>query len=145
MVNVCYLPKPNGIHLDRKQVMQSFEMCKSSTDSDKKDFPYHCVSCKVTSQRKQRINYDTCMLKAHIRDKPLYGTLTSGLCWSPWLIPHNVLLSVQNAGSADKRTRPWSNHGVQCSIARTNMAVRITLHTSQNSSRVLAYRDCLTH
>ena len=52
------------------------------------------------------------VLKAHIRDKPLYGTLTSGLCWSPWLIPHNVLLNAQNAGSADKRTQPWSNHGV---------------------------------
>ena len=57
-------------------------------------------------------------LKSHVRDKPLYGMLTSGLCWSPWLIPHNVLLNAQNAGSADKRTRPWSNHGVQCSIAR---------------------------
>ena len=29
-------------------------------------------------------------LKAHVRDKPLYGTLTSGLCWSPWLIPHKM-------------------------------------------------------
>ena len=46
-------------------------------------------------------------LKPHVRDKRLYGTLTSGLCWSPWLIPHNVLLNAQNAGSADKRTRPW--------------------------------------
>ena len=78
-------------------------------------------------------------LKPHVRDKPLYGTLTSGLCWSPWLIPHNVLLNAQNAGSADKRTRPWSTHvhGGQCSIARSNMAVRITLHTSQDSSRFL--------
>ena len=47
------------------------------------------------------------MLKPHVRDKRLYGALTSGLCWSPWLIPHNVLLNAQNAGSADKRTRPW--------------------------------------
>ena len=28
-------------------------------------------------------------------------------------------------------------------IAQSNMAVRITLHTSQGSSRVLPYRDCL--
>ena len=45
------------------------------------------------------------MLKPHVRDKRLYGTLTISLCWSPWLIPHNVLLNAQNAGSADKRTR----------------------------------------
>ena len=51
-------------------------------------------------------------LNAHVRDKPLNGTLTSGLCWPPWLIPHNVLLNAQTAGSTDKRTRPWSNHGV---------------------------------
>ena len=37
----------------------------------------------------------------------LYGTLSSSLCWSLWLILHNVLLNAQNAGSADKRTRPW--------------------------------------
>ena len=49
----------------------------------------------------------TDLFKPHVRDKRLYGTLTSGLCWSPWLIPHNVLLNAQNAGSADKRTRPW--------------------------------------
>ena len=46
-------------------------------------------------------------LKPHVRDKRLYGTLTSGLCWSPWLIPHNVLLNAQTAGSEDKRTWPW--------------------------------------
>ena len=28
------------------------------------------------------------------------------LCWSPWLIPHTVLLNAQNAGSAGKQTRP---------------------------------------
>ena len=59
--------------------------------------------------------------------RPLFVTLTSGVCWSPWLIPHNVLLNAQNAGSADKRTWPWSNNGVQCTITRSNMAVRITL------------------
>ena len=59
-------------------------------------------------------------LKAHVRDKPLYCTLTSGLCWSPWLIPHNVLLNAQTAGSADKRTRLgptteflWSHRPIQ--------------------------------
>ena len=45
-------------------------------------------------------------LKPHVHDKPLYGTLTSSLCWSPWLIPHNVLLNAQNAGSVDKQTHP---------------------------------------
>ena len=86
-------------------------------------------------------------LKPRVRDKRLYGTLTSGLCWSPWLIPHNVLLSAQNACSADKRTRPGvhplsfygSIHGVQWSIARSHMAVRIpsehVRNASQDSSR----------
>ena len=80
------------------------------------------------------------------------------LCWSPWLIPHNVLLNAQNAGSAGKRTWVWVHrpNGPQFNI---NMAVRITSeHTctyarnalvSQNLSRtcnrVVAYRDCLTH
>ena len=46
------------------------------------------------------------------------------LCWSPWLIPHNVLLNAQNAGSAGKRTRPGVHrpNGPQF-----NMAIRITL------------------
>ena len=77
-------------------------------------------------------NNDWATLKPHVRDKHLYGTLTSSLCWSPWLIPHNVLLNAQNAGSADKRTRPWSTHVVQCSIARSNMAAGITLRASQD-------------
>ena len=55
------------------------------------------------------------------------------LCWSLWLIPHNVLLNAQNAGLAGKRTRLWVHlpNGPQF-----NMAVRITSeHTYTRNAR----------
>ena len=75
-------------------------------------------------------------LKAHVRDKSFYGMLTSGLYWSPWLIPHNVLLNEQNAGSADKASEHDLGPTTDFSVPspESNSAVRITLHTSQDSS-----------
>ena len=58
-----------------------------------------------------------------VRDKRLYGTGLAVLCWSLWLISHNVLLNAQNVGSAGKQTWP----GVHCPNGpQFNMAVRIT-------------------
>ena len=45
------------------------------------------------------------------------------LCWSPWLLPHNVLLNAQNAGQRA------SEHGlgsIAHTVPRFNMAVRVT-------------------
>ena len=55
------------------------------------------------------------------------------LCWSPWLLPHKVLLNTQNAGSAGKRTRPRVHrpNGPQF-----NMTIRITSeHTYARNAR----------
>ena len=62
-------------------------------------------------------------LKPHVRHQRVYRMGTSGLCWSPWLLPHNVLPNAQNAGSAGKRTQPGVHrpNGPQF-----NMAVRVT-------------------
>ena len=96
----------------------------------------HVIVSHFTVKKKKKKKKNG-VLTPHVRDKHLYGTLTSGLCWSPWLIPHNLLVNAQNAGSADKRTRPWSTDGGQCSIARSNMAVRITLRASQGLRAVI--------
>ena len=78
------------------------------------------------------------ILKPHVRHQRIYSIGTSGLCWSPWLLPYNVLSNAQNAGSAGKRTRIGvhrSNSSIQNGRpSYTGTYVR-TKCTSQNSSR----------
>ena len=95
-------------------------------------------------------------LKPHVRDKCLSARELAVLCWSPWLIPHNVLLNARNAGSAGKRTRPWVHPRSSVihrpiQYGRPNY-VNTFVHTkctsqisSRTCKRVVAYRDCLTH
>ena len=77
-------------------------------------------------------------------------------CWSPWLILHNVLLNVQNAGSVGKRTRLWVHrpngspimpiqYGRPTYIGAYVRTKCMSQNLSRTCNRVVAYRDCLTH
>ena len=84
-------------------------------------------------------------LKPHVRHQRVYGMGTNSVMLIPILLPHNVLPNAQNAGSADKRTRPGAIHRTMDPLLKRSPiqngrpsyigAYVRTKCTSQNSSR----------
>ena len=78
-------------------------------------------------------------LKPHVRHQRVTAWGLAVLCWSPWLIPHNMLPNAQNAGSAGKRTpllggpsrQSVPNSTWPSELHRSNLHVHHKMHESE--------------